>query len=1012
MKTTVLHGVVVSLILLTLSGLCPAQNFPSPEKSKECWEAMRVAFEGQRKGELTNLQVAQYEVYAVKLCTRQRGENDEYTLNAMKNLALTYGQLGQHDKALEINEKLLSVWTTKVGAEELITYGVMKDLAITYQHLGQFEKSRALNEKVFAAFKAKLGEASPDTISSMNTLAIDYKNLGKLDKAVALEEKSLALSRTTLGASHNITLIAMNNIAVTYFSLGDFNKSLELMEKSWSLQATKHGASHLNTIQALSNLGLVYSSVGLDDKAVSMLEEASALMDGKLGEDPLRSLTMANDLARVYKNAGKLEKALQLGQRALVGRVKLLGPDHPDTLASMYSVMNFYSAIGQHGNALELNEKLLTTAGVRLGKDHPDTLLSMGSLASTYNALNQNDKALALIAKWQIGVEKLRGSNLSSENKQSLFAKYANQYQAWAKIYALQNRGVEGFNLADLSKARTLTDTLAAQSALRSLPPEQQATLQRLQAKGRAAQAQLDKLNESQTATTKIEPAALLAAQKAVEDNHAQYAALQAELKAAYPKYAQLTDLKPATAADAGRLLGAGEVFVSYLVDSKGHGQVFVLDAGGAPRWVDLGSIPNHAQTVAAYRELIAPSSRASMQGSLIGLKGGGYYWLAAGEAVPTNAAGASAVADSPSAALALLKAYWHDTLIKPILPMVNGYARWIISPDKDLALLPFDTLPYDTTASQTLAQAKQTTLVQSFAVYALLKAREADYAKLSRTKELFAMGNAVYDEGWRELAGGRGVDRAVGRVERNASRFDLTLGADVVNLAGESATAAVSVVPLKPVAEQYAISHLRWQNLPGTAREIAAVASAFSGAGKGADASTRGTSVDTYTGSQASESNFMKLNADGKLKDYRYMLFSAHGYLAQNPELSALVLSQKGNPEGVDGYITAAEWPHYDLRSDLTVLSACDTGVGKTQAGEGVMGLPYALFVAGNKNTLLTLWPVDDNATAEFMSQFFTKLKSGTPQPEALAQTKRAFMQHPQWSAPKYWAAFVLYGV
>ena len=127
---------------------------------------------------------------------------------------------------------------------------------------------------------------------------------------------------------------------------------------------------------------------------------------------------------------------------------------------------------------------------------------------------------------------------------------------------------------------------------------------------------------------------------------------------------------------------------------------------------------------------------------------------------------------------------------------------------------------------------------------------------------------------------------------------------------------------------------------------------------------------------------------------------------------LSALVLSQRNNPPDVDGYVTAAEWPLYDIRSDLTVLSACDTGVGKTQAGESVMGLPYALFVAGNKNTLLSLWPVDDDATAEFMSRFFAKLKAGQTQPDALSATKREFVAHPQWSQPKFWAAFVLYGV
>ncbi len=75
-------------------------------------------------------------------------------------------------------------------------------------------------------------------------------------------------------------------------------------------------------------------------------------------------------------------------------------------------------------------------------------------------------------------------------------------------------------------------------------------------------------------------------------------------------------------------------------------------------------------------------------------------------------------------------------------------------------------------------------------------------------------------------------------------------------------------------------------------------------------------------------------------------------------------------------------------------------------------MGLPYALFVAGNKNTLLSLWPVDDDATSEFMTRFFGYLKAGKSQPDALRATKQEFAKHPQWKEPRYWAALTLYGI
>jgi len=92
-------------------------------------------------------------------------------------------------------------------------------------------------------------------------------------------------------------------------------------------------------------------------------------------------------------------------------------------------------------------------------------------------------------------------------------------------------------------------------------------------------------------------------------------------------------------------------------------------------------------------------------------------------------------------------------------------------------------------------------------------------------------------------------------------------------------------------------------------------------------------------------------------------------------------------------------------------VLSACDTGLGKVVQGEGVMGLPYALFVAGNKNTMLSLWPVADESTAQFMTAFFGRLQKGATQAAALNDTKREFIAGSRYDQAIFWAPFLLYG-
>jgi CHAT domain-containing protein len=96
-----------------------------------------------------------------------------------------------------------------------------------------------------------------------------------------------------------------------------------------------------------------------------------------------------------------------------------------------------------------------------------------------------------------------------------------------------------------------------------------------------------------------------------------------------------------------------------------------------------------------------------------------------------------------------------------------------------------------------------------------------------------------------------------------------------------------------------------------------------------------------------------------------------------------------------------------------LIVLSACETGVGRIVQGEGVTGLPFALYVAGNRNTLLSLWPVVDESTALFMAEFFRRLRAGETQVQALNAVKRGFITDPErrYDAALFWAPFILYG-
>jgi CHAT domain-containing protein len=124
-------------------------------------------------------------------------------------------------------------------------------------------------------------------------------------------------------------------------------------------------------------------------------------------------------------------------------------------------------------------------------------------------------------------------------------------------------------------------------------------------------------------------------------------------------------------------------------------------------------------------------------------------------------------------------------------------------------------------------------------------------------------------------------------------------------------------------------------------------------------------------------------------------------------------VLARRDAGSATDGYLTAAQIAGLSMRAELVTLSACDSGVGRHESGQGLLGLAFAVLAAGNRAALLSLWPVADDTTAEFMARFYARLRAGRPPAAALAETKREFARSPdpRLNAAHTWAAFVLYG-
>jgi CHAT domain-containing protein/tetratricopeptide (TPR) repeat protein len=160
------------------------------------------------------------------------------------------------------------------------------------------------------------------------------------------------------------------------------------------------------------------------------------------------------------------------------------------------------------------------------------------------------------------------------------------------------------------------------------------------------------------------------------------------------------------------------------------------------------------------------------------------------------------------------------------------------------------------------------------------------------------------------------------------------------------------------------------------------------------------------YLGKEAREEVIKK----GPHKNYQIIHFACHGLLdEQQPIRSALVLSQDLKNED-DGFLQVRELYNLRLSSNLVILSACQTGKGAMEKGEGILGLPRIFFYSGARSVLSTLWPINDKSTASFMKKFYAYLAKGISKAQALRLAKQE-MIHSKYSHPYYWAGYVLNG-
>ena len=712
-------------------------------------------------------------------------------------------------------------------------------------------------------------------------------------------------------------------------------------------------------------------------EAIPLHEQDFALTEKSYGPDHPHTATSLNNLAVLYYEKGRYGEAELLYIRALAIREKALGPEHPDTAISLNNLAALYRDQGRYGEAEPLYIRALAIREKALGPEHPKTAPSLSSLALLNYSQGRYGEAEPLFKRTLTIREKALGPQHpdTAASLNNLATLYVSQ-GAYAKAEPLRRRGIGIQSLflqgqlpllpqaARLGQVQAINAgwEVAFSDAERSASAAELALFSRLNHYGllleiEQRQAQLARApGAPQYLATQIAALTTRLADAATPATQRQELGKRRE-ELERELYRLLPSLKPQLVepAQVARLLPAGAVLVEFQRYKPFDGRQKENQRWGAPRYLALVLSPvgtTQAMDLGPAAAIDPLIARALKESEASG-----------GE--PT--------------------ALWRQVNEKVFPPslrqLLAGAKQWILAPDGELSRIPYAALPAPQDPQRRLPDTVALRLVSSGR--SLLPQSTANAGAPSRPQVL-----ADPDFG-PVPANGRGWSRLPGTAKEGQAISQL-LRADLYEQA--RATTAVLTNAKNPALVHVA-SHGYYASASNTPPPAAPPPPA-------------GGLRSAIAGLPASREDAM-LNSG-------IVLAGANRSL--RPDLVPAAAPSSANPGSADdGYLTAKEAAQLQLRgTELVVLSACDTASGAQQSGEGLFGLQRALSVAGARSTLLSLWKVDDDATAFFMKRYYTLLKQGKGRMEALLAVQEEFRTKPEknaWADYRYWAAFQLVG-
>jgi tetratricopeptide (TPR) repeat protein len=989
---------------------------------------------------------------ALAIRRRVLGEYHADTTLSYNNLAGNLNSQGHYAAAQPLYEKALAAWRKSPGEGHATTGVGYSNVATNLDAQGKHAAAQPLHEKALTILRRALGEGNRTTALSYNNLAYNLDLQGMYTAAQPGLEKALALNRKLLGDGHPDTARSYANLAYNLTKQGRYAAAQPLFEKSLAILRQALGEDHTDTAMGYTNLAGNLNDQGRYAAAQGLFEKALAINRQALGEGHATTALCYNNVAGNLNDQGRYAAAQGLFENALAIRRKALGDGHPDTAAGYLNLADNLEDQGQFAAAQRLYEKALAINRKALGEGHPDTAIAYNNSAvnlcaqGNYTAAQPLFETALGIRRQALGEEHPATADAYDDLAANLYARgrFSQAEDCWAMGAAVFARvrlrvAASGLGRATAAGRHDPLPRLAAVLARNGKPEEAwrrfeeslaRGTWDDLSARLRRSPAErdrqtalgeelrrLDRLIErtfvtKETPELKARREALLTQRRNKGDD---LAVLTERLEKEHGPVAgqvyERTMIQKALPADAALIGWVDIEGQPKAANPDGEHWAVVLRAQGTPAWQRLRGSGKDGSWTEADTRLLADLRRALREPSRDRQATANRLRVQRLQPV----AGALAGGDGLPAARRLIVLPSHA---------LAGVPLEVCTPDYTVSYAPSGTIfaylrqlaPADGRGMLALADpvfdpgkrkpgptplppgGVLVTMVVPNGSAARARLRADDV--LLRYAGSDVQGAADLGRLIQQHAEDKEVRVAVWRAGRAGERI-IPGGPLGVALARQPAPQALAERAKNDALLAHSGTGMEgvWPELPGTRVEVKGLGR-LCGAAK--------LPFRLLADSDASEQELDRLAGSKDLASYRYIHLATHGDLDDRlPLQSAVILARDRLPDLLkqleagqpvyDGRLTAEKvLERWDLHTDLVTLSACETALGKYEGGEGFVGFTQALLLSGARSVCLSLWKVDDTATALLMQRFYANLlgqRPGLKKPlgkaEALAEAK-----------------------